>query len=122
MARLAAPPLRLTALAVLLAIAAIGCGAQKTAISHDAGARLARQSDTVASLLARGDGCGALRAAVSLRRSAAAAISAGEVSTARARELRDRTASLASSIACTPPPAPPPPPVFTNNGGGEEGD
>ncbi len=84
-----------------------GCGGGGgDAIATSAGQKLLEQSDLVAAKLAQGDDCAARKAASALQRSSEAAIANSQIPAPLVRELRQRTARLASSITCVPPPPP----------------
>jgi hypothetical protein len=122
----------------LAVVAASGCGGGGSAppprLPHALGTELAAQADAVEASLARGDDCGAVAQAASLRRSVADAVAAGQVPAGLRAPLSRSVASLAGEIACTPAPPPPGPPGHADKGkpkkkhghdhgpGGDQGD
>lgn len=114
----------LAATSSVLAIIAAGCGgsSQSGGLPRATGVRLAKQSDQIAALLARGDRCGAARAAANLRAGAERAAASGQVPQTISLELERRVRALASSITCVPPPPAQPRPAPSYPAPGDRGD
>ena len=101
------------AAAVALCLSACG-GAKQSAPPQPTFARslatsLAAQSDAVASALAAGDSCRALRLAQRLQRQTIGAINSGRVAPALQEQLSSAVNEVVVRVHCVPPPAPAPP-------------
>jgi hypothetical protein len=103
---------KLLALAAVLLLAGCGGGTVTTTVTttahvpplpHALAARLAAESDAVASALDAGDGCAAQTAATKLQSDTIAAINAHEVPGIYQEELLGRVNALTAKITCTPP-------------------
>ena len=90
----------------------VACGgtAGRASIPSSVAARLANESEAVATSLKGGDSCGALAKAQRLRRDVARAITAGSIPRTLAGDARNAAARLTAQITCTPPPPAPPTP------------
>jgi hypothetical protein len=104
------------ALPLLAVLALAGCGGtakhsappQQPKLPRVLAQSWKRQADSVASALAAGDGCMALRLSTALRGSVIAAVNARRVPRRFLDPLTSGVNELASQITCTPPPAPAP--------------
>jgi hypothetical protein len=96
------------AAACVLSAFAGGCGAaaeknDRAGIPGPVADQLARQTDGIASRLARSDGCGARSQALALRQNARYAIATGQIPSRLRPGLRAGVSRLIAQIHCTPP-------------------
>ena len=94
---------------MLLAVAGCGGGGPEPRLPPELAASLAARADSVASLLAEGDACGARSEAQELRRETIEALNTGRIPAALQEETVGAGSELVESIGCgTDASAPPP--------------